>query len=70
MQYSVTLNLKKIRISKNLTQVQLSKISGISQSHISDIESCSKSPTLETIEKLANALQVNPYELQEIKIIE
>lgn len=70
MQYDVTLNLKKIRISKKLSQSQLSKMSGISQAYISEIENCLKSPTLETIKKLANALQVHPYELQEIEIIE
>ena len=66
MQYSVLFSLKKIRISKELTQTQLAKISRISQSHISDIENFKKSPTLEMIVRLANALQVNPHELQEV----
>lgn len=70
MKYKVIFSLKKIRISKNLTQPQLAKISQVSQSEISDIENFKKSPTLYTIEKLANALQVHPHKLQEIEIIE
>lgn len=70
LQYKAIFSLKKIRISKELTQYQLAKKSEISQSYISEIENLLKSPTLETIEKLANALQVHPYELQEIEIIE
>ena len=70
MHYKVIFSLKKIRTSKNLTQPQLARISGISQSYISEIESFKKSPTLDMIEKLANALQVSPYELQQIEMFE
>lgn len=70
MKHNVIFSLKKIRVGKNLTQPQLAKISRVSQSEISDIENLKKSPTLDTIVKLANALQVHPYELQEIEIIE
>ena len=70
MNYKVIFSLKKIRISKCLTQPQLAEISRVSQSEISDIENFIKSPTLDTIVKLSNALQVHPYELQEIETIE
>lgn len=70
MKYNVTFSLKKIRVGKYLTQPQLAKISQVSQSEISDIENFRKSPTLDTIVKLANALQVSPYELQELETIE
>ena len=68
MQYKVIFSLKKIRINKKLTQIRLAEISGVSQSYISEIETFLKSPTLETIEKLANALKVHPFELQEVEI--
>ena len=70
MKYNIIFSLKKIRVSKDLTQPQLAKISRVSQSEISDIENFRKSPTLDTIVKLANALQVHPYELQETETIE
>jgi len=68
LQYKVIFSLKKIRINKKLTQIRLAEISGVSQSYISEIETFLKSPTLETIEKLANALKVHPFELQEVEI--
>uniref|UniRef100_Q2RLS0 Transcriptional regulator, XRE family n=1 Tax=Moorella thermoacetica (strain ATCC 39073 / JCM 9320) TaxID=264732 RepID=Q2RLS0_MOOTA len=55
--------LKQIRASKNLSQYQLSKKSGVAQSYIHDIESGAKSPTLRTLEKLAAALEVPLGEL-------
>ena len=68
MKYNIIFSLKKIRINKKLTQIRLAEISGVSQSYISEIETFLKSPTLETIEKLANALKVHPFELQEVEI--
>lgn len=66
MRYKVVFSLKKSRENQGLTQPQLAKISGLSQGYISEMENFLKSPTLDTIEKLANALNVHPYELQEI----
>lgn len=55
-----------VRIRLNKTQIEVAQASGISQSYISEIESGLKSPTLKTIEKLANALKIHPRELIEI----
>jgi transcriptional regulator with XRE-family HTH domain len=66
LRYKVVFSLKKSRENQGLTQPQLAKISGLSQGYISEMENFLKSPTLDTIEKLANALNVHPYELQEI----
>ncbi|WP_430748912.1 helix-turn-helix domain-containing protein [Clostridium botulinum] len=70
MQYRIVFCLKKIRDSKGLTQPQLANISGISQSYISEMENTLKIPTLDIIERLANALQVHPYEFQEVQLID
>jgi transcriptional regulator with XRE-family HTH domain len=70
LKYIINFSLKKIRKDKNLTQTQLAHLSGISQSYISEIESFLKSPTLDTITILANALQIHPHKLQEIIISE
>lgn len=53
-------NIRKIRRLKGLTQAELSKRSGVSQSQISSIELGQKSPTIETLQKIANALCVCP----------
>ena len=57
------LNLKKVREQKRMSQGKLSKITGFSQGYISQLENNSKTPTLKTIEVIANALEVCPLAL-------
>ncbi|WP_294148843.1 helix-turn-helix domain-containing protein [uncultured Clostridium sp.] len=56
----IALNLKLLRTERNLTLGQLSKISGISKAMLSDIEKGGSNPTINTIWKVANGLNV-PY---------
>lgn len=56
----IALNLKELRTGRNLSLGQLSKISGISKAMLSDIEKGSSNPTINTIWKIANGLNV-PY---------
>ena len=53
-------NIKKYRISANLTQVQLSNKTGISLSYLTKLESekCDKSVSLSMLNLLANTLDV------------
>lgn len=53
------LNVQKYRKSKNLTQIELSEKLGISQKHLSDIETGTKFPSPGLIEKLAKELNVS-----------
>ncbi|MBN1079241.1 XRE family transcriptional regulator [Clostridium botulinum] len=53
-------DLEKVRKEKRLTQKELSRLSGVSQSTISEIENGAVSPRLLTVSKLAAALQINP----------
>lgn len=55
--------IKEVRLSKNLSQMELAKKSGISQSYLSELESNKKSPTLRLLCKIAEALNVQPEEL-------
>lgn len=55
--------IKEVRLSKNLSQIQLAKKAGMSQSYLSELESNKKSPTLRQLCKLADALNVKPDEL-------
>ncbi|MCI6185867.1 MAG: helix-turn-helix domain-containing protein [Spirochaetia bacterium] len=52
--------LKIEREKKNLSQLELSFESGVSQNMITYIENCKRTPTLSTILKLCNALKINP----------
>lgn len=56
----IAVNLRRLRTERNLTLGQLSKISGISKAMLSDIEKGSSNPTINTIWKIANGLNV-PY---------
>lgn len=56
----IALNLKELRNQRNLTLGQLSKLSGISKAMLSDIEKGNSNPTINTIWKIANGLNI-PY---------
>ncbi|URZ15295.1 helix-turn-helix domain-containing protein [Clostridium felsineum] len=61
------LKIKQYRKKKKITQKKLSKLSGLAQGYISNLESdkrC-KSPTLNTLETIANVLEVCPRDLVE-----
>ena len=57
---SVIKRLKTIREGKGLSQLELSLMSGVSQTAISQMETGKKSPTLATILRLCDALDVSP----------
>ncbi|WP_271814554.1 helix-turn-helix domain-containing protein [Clostridium beijerinckii] len=54
-----------MRYEKKLTEKQLARLCGLSQSYLSDLELCKKSPTLRVVEQIAIALNVHPLELLE-----
>lgn len=56
---NVAFRLKSLREDKNLSQYRLAKKSGVSQSFLSTLESDQKTPTIDTLEKLCNALGIN-----------
>lgn len=58
--------VKEVRKNKQLTLKKLERLSGVSKSEISYIENCEKSPTLETLVKLAIALGVKIEDLYTI----
>lgn len=55
--------IKKIRHSKDLYQVDLAAIVGISTSYMSSIEQGLRSPSLKTLTKIAKALKIPLHEL-------
>lgn len=58
--------LKQIRENKNITIKKLSEKSGVSKSHISDIENNYKMPSLIVMVKIAKALDVSITELYKV----
>jgi transcriptional regulator with XRE-family HTH domain len=59
----VAFKIKTLRLRKKLSQEALAKKAGISVSYVSMLEREQRSPPLETIEKIARALQVSPLML-------
>ena len=53
-------NVQKYRKKKELTQTELSEKIGVSQKHLSDIETGLKFPTASLIEKISQALDTPP----------
>ena len=56
-------NIKRLRKSNDFSQETLAEKAGISPSFLSDIENGKKWGSFETLVALANALEVEPYEL-------
>lgn len=61
----VVKRLKSIREEKNISQLELSLISGVSQNMITYIETGKRTPTLKTLIKLCLALDISPVKLFE-----
>lgn len=63
----VILHIKEIRKKKKITLTNLSNLTGISTSHINDIENNYKMPSLLMVILLAKALKVDIREIFEVK---
>jgi DNA-binding XRE family transcriptional regulator len=56
-------NMKQERRRKRLSQTQLGKRAGVSTSYVSMLERNQRTPPLDTLEKIARALQIRPVQL-------
>jgi transcriptional regulator with XRE-family HTH domain len=52
--------LKGVRISRNLTQTQLAEAIGVTNNYVSNIERDHSIPSLETLVKICNILDITP----------
>ena len=59
--------IKKVRNEKNATLTTISRKSGVSISHLSDIENERKSPSLLVMVKIAKSLNVPITELYKVR---
>ena len=58
----VITRIRKIRIEKGISQQELANIANFSQSFLANVESGKKKPSVMTILRIAEALNVNPRE--------
>ena len=63
----IELLIKPKRLSQNITLSQLARKSGVSVSHLSDIENERKNPSLFIMIKVAKALDVEITDLYKVK---
>jgi len=56
-------NVKKYRTQRKITQTELAEKLATSKQWVSDVERARKSVRLETVMKIAIALEINPSEL-------
>ncbi len=56
-------NIKYYRYVNNISQEKLAELAGLSSRYITDIERGLHCPTINKLELIANALNVEPYEL-------
>ena len=57
------LNLRRVRAERELSQEALADLAGIDRTYVSALERQVYSASLDTIEKLADVLEVEPAEL-------
>ncbi len=56
-------NLRKKRIEKGLSQEKFAELCNLHRTYISDIECFTRNISLETIQKIADALEIDAYTL-------
>ncbi|MDR2941877.1 MAG: helix-turn-helix transcriptional regulator [Treponema sp.] len=58
----VSSNIKRFRKMRNISQLDLSVITGLTHNFINDIENRKKGISAKSLAKLSNALNVEPYQ--------
>lgn len=56
-------NVRSARIERGWTQEQLAFEANVKRAYVSEIESGKRNPSLDVVEKIANALGVSPSKL-------
>lgn len=56
-------NLRKYREEQNISQEKFAEIAGLHRTYISDIERFQRSISLNNVQKIADALQIEVYKL-------
>ncbi len=59
----IAMNIRAYRKYYRLTQKELAERAGITRCHLNDIEHLRKNISIQTLEKIAKKLEVEPYKL-------
>jgi transcriptional regulator with XRE-family HTH domain len=62
IRFLVSKNLRRIRTTRNFSQLSLSAKSGLTHNFINDIENCKKGISVRSLAKLSAALDVEPHQ--------
>ena len=63
VQELLIVNLKRARFNKGFSQMSLAERANLSVGFIGDIESGKKFPSVNSIQKIVDSLEIQPYEL-------
>jgi transcriptional regulator with XRE-family HTH domain len=63
LKQTVAGNIRRLRLQRGYTQEELSGLAGINRNYTGMIERGQRSPTVDTLEKLAKALEVDAMTL-------
>ena len=55
------MNLRKYRVERNLSQERFAEICGLHRTYISDVERFQRNVSLENVQRIASALEIEPY---------
>jgi transcriptional regulator with XRE-family HTH domain len=67
LKQTVAKNIRVLRLARGYTQEELSELAGINRNYTGMIEREERSPTVDTLEKIAKALNVEPIALLSIR---
>ncbi|MCP1845590.1 transcriptional regulator with XRE-family HTH domain [Bradyrhizobium sp. USDA 4524] len=59
----MALNVRRIRVERGISQQKLAHEAGIDRSYLASLERQSKNPTIDILDRIADALGVHPFEL-------
>lgn len=59
----IATNVIRLRKERGLNQTDLARACRMAQAQVSAVETAKKTPTIQTLEKLARALSIEPFEL-------
>ncbi|VVC75723.1 HTH-type transcriptional regulator SinR [Aquicella siphonis] len=62
-------NLRRLRESKNISQENLANLAGLHRTYVSSVERGERNISIDSMEKLANALNVDIRELLDPKLL-
>jgi transcriptional regulator with XRE-family HTH domain len=65
LKQTVAKNIRVLRLARGYTQEELSELAGINRNYTGMIEREERSPTVDTLEKIAKALAIDPVILLE-----